>query len=437
LSIWREDGLFPLDHLVHRVRVEEPGAPVTCGEAGAEARGPLRGGLATLLDTSLSGLNKPGSSAHAALHVFETTMGKIAVFVDGRPGRSQKVYSWTLLTSLIEYLTDPLRLLKKIESARQKANNGDPSGYAEAARELALMLFSADGEDGETAERAKAALQELVRESTKPPVVVARLVSSEILDGRNRTAILPLGLLSAAGPDPVLSKPLVVVQPLPRERYSREACIDPWTFGVPAELHGVVDDKVLEALAVKDPPQWDGQRLHTLSALKNYLLDEQRASGAKGEGLLVLAHQAGGQLWFNDPGERIQPQEIRRIYAEGSVAVFAACSTASPDGNNRAILDRFNARGIDAIVASPFPVTIDYAVPLTLEFAGIVGEHRKAGRTPTFLELFTEATQRTAQKLTDTGGRFEQMGLEYILLGDPDLKLCGPPSPPVSPSDLR
>src|SRR5215213_6496294 len=94
-------------------------------------------------------------------------MGKNAVFVDGRPGRSQKVYSWTLLTSLIEYLTDPLRLLKKIESARQKANNGDPSGYAEAARELALMLFSADGEDGETAERAKAALQELVRESTK------------------------------------------------------------------------------------------------------------------------------------------------------------------------------------------------------------------------------------------------------------------------------
>jgi hypothetical protein len=54
LSIWREDGLFPLDHLVRTVRVEEPDAPVKCDEAASEARGPLRGGLATLLDTSLA-----------------------------------------------------------------------------------------------------------------------------------------------------------------------------------------------------------------------------------------------------------------------------------------------------------------------------------------------------------------------------------------------
>jgi hypothetical protein len=324
----------------------------------------------------------------------------------------------------MDYLTDPLRLLKKIEAARQKAWDGDPSGYADAGRELALMLFYADGEDGKTAERAKAALQELVRNSEKTPVVVARLFSSEIVDGRNRTAILPLGLLSATGPDPVLSKPIVVVQPLPRERYTRDTCIEPWTFAVPAELQGVVDEK--DRSLLKEPPQWYGQRLHNLEAFKSYLIGRDERGSGKAEGLLVLAHQGGGQLWFNDPGERIQPQEIRRIYPAGSVAVLAACSTASPDGNNRAILERLNLLGIDALIASPFPVTIHYGVPLALEFAALVGEHYRAGRTRTFLELFTEATRRTAQLLAGSG-RFEQMGLEYVVLGDPDVTLCGPP----------
>jgi hypothetical protein len=88
-------------------------------------------------------------------------------------------------------------------------------------------------------------------------------------------------------------------------------------------------------------------------------------------------------------------------------------------------LQRFNDQGIDAIIASPFPVPLDYGVGLAAAFTSLIGDEKQAHHSPTLTELFVAATERTAKSLKAAGaGSLEEMGLEYVVLGDQNLKLC-------------
>ena len=49
---------------------------------------------------------------------------------------------------------------------------------------------------------------------------------------------MPLDLLGAKGDNPVLEKPIRVVQPLPTEDYLEPGCIASWAFAISDELEG-------------------------------------------------------------------------------------------------------------------------------------------------------------------------------------------------------
>jgi hypothetical protein len=328
-------------------------------------------------------------------------------------------------SNLVDYLMSPDDLATMINAARNKSRAGNPASYLAAARELALKLFTGEGGSDADAKSAEKAFKELVKESPTRPVIVARVSSERVNStGQHKTFFLPLGILSARGTDaepPYLSQPITVVQPLPRERYrSRKSCIAEWTFGIPTELDKV--GSLVGMVTEKAKGKW----LDNLEALKTYFADIHKPDDSPGQGFLLLAHHNRGKLWFESEENRVNREDIRRSFPPNSVGILAACSAASASYDNSLLVRDFNQLGLDAIVASPFPIPARYGTRLAVQFTRAVQELRQDGvKEITVADLFSHAIKRTAEQLKrDFTGEYEEIGLEYILLGNPTITIC-------------
>lgn len=439
LSIWDGTGRRPLDHLIYRFRVgttEEASA-----DCATDARvQPFESGFATLLQ--VTALAAPAGQAQriaAAFHVFEVddlgqrTVG-LALFAEAPSSDdvAPSILAWQLADPLSHTLGSPnFRLLLERAQANAVAPTAAGSGetaYAPVAEELKKRLFKAVAADQQAASEAFRALQMLVEQAEEPPLVLARLVGSggELL-------YLPLRLLSAGGREAQLKKSFRVVQPLPRERYvSARSCVMPWAFGLPEALVGEVD------LASSPVPEtgtdWLRSLIRTRAELETYVASAG-PEPPPAEGFLLVAHQANGLMWFEDETRFISSGELQRRYSDGSVAILAACAAAGLDEKNRLVLDQLNLQGMDAIIAAPYQVNLDYGVSLAVELATAIESYRLQPRTPspTIVELFDEAAARAAER---TAARLPgpprpllplmDMRYEFQILGDHGVKLCGP-----------
>ncbi len=417
LSIWDATGTRPLDHLVHTVSVAEADA---CG-IGAQAS--VRAGFSTLLEAAPN----PAFSSqlpHAAMHVFElapTTNGPrgLALFLDATPLQKKeqaKLYVWALETNIGAYVSDPDLLLRVINNARRKGN------YMGVAKEMRSKLFSAPA--GKQADAAFEALQRIAKDSAPEASILTRVASTG-----GKPIYLPLGLLAVAGSKDdkaLLERRIRVIHPSPEPSLALvPQCVDPWTFVVPKALQKF-DGEPLEA---SDSAWIAANRQATLAQLRTYLGEQKPQPGmppavnpANGEGLLVLAHQAKGHLWFDDDADRVGITELKRQFRPGSVAILSACSSASPDSDNDQWLNKISARGVDTIFASPFPVPLEYGVLLTRSFVRAVREAREKQETPTVASLFEKASDEAAKGLGS--GVSKDIRLEFVVIGDPEIRLC-------------
>ena len=90
-----------------------------------------------------------------------------------------------------------------------------------------------------------------------------------------------------------------------------------------------------------------------------------------------------------------------------------------------AILRKLNVNGVDAMIVSPFRIPVDFGAKLALDFTNLVRSNREHHNTPTLMELFIEASKSTSQYFKDRGDkRMQDMALEFVIVGDPNLKLC-------------
>ncbi|PDT90378.1 hypothetical protein CO669_09300 [Bradyrhizobium sp. Y36] len=427
-------GLQPLDHLVQRVSIGETStsAPV-CDSADPAQADALSSGLNPLRKVSL-GMEGSGAdaTAAAALHIFDFEAYSMAVFVDGRPGKTP-VYGWQTASSVVDFLkTD--RFQNMILKARKDSADKKPGSYLPAAKELARILFSTKSGNSteDDAKNAWAAFRAIVRESTESPVVVVR-VASDVTSGQNRSIYVPLGILGAKGPDPVLDKPIIVVQPMAIERYpSRDKCIGDWMFAVPEGLENVPGAVMPPGFF---PAKVPGTRISEIDKLRQYLAATTGSvtplltlASASAVGFVVLAHQDEGAMWFAESTDHIIPQDIEKKFPSGSVGIFAACSAASAKGRNTALLQRLNEQGFDTLIASPFTIDAGYGVVFASTFAEVMAEVASEKPPPTILNLFDKTIARTAQKFKDRADAdYSELGLEYVLLGNPAIKLCAQP----------
>jgi branched-chain amino acid transport system substrate-binding protein len=428
----------PIDHLLQTVPVGDGAAQQDCTRISPEA---LKGGFVTLMNPVFSiGAADPQQPIQAALHLFQImAQGQkktIAIFVDktqyqppqsGQPGSEQGVYGWRMSRWLSDYVSMPSGLPGKIDKAWKDADNGALGPYADVADELAGQIFGADMADRPKADAAREALRR-VAATQSAPVVVVRMV-----DENNRKLYVPLNLISAAGNTEGLAKPITVVQPLQTERYEAPSCIGDWAFGLSRDTKALdVNIKTeFDALAAAQPATGETW-IRNAADLKAYFkatpappAESVPAPPVPAEGLVLLAHHDEFGVYFDDINGRVLAQGLRHAYAPGSIAVLAACVTAKPS-SDMDILNGLNDSGIDAMIVSPFNVRIDYGARMALEFAKVVREHREKRRTPTLAEMFAQATGQTKEffKKKNPNARLDEMALEFILVGNPYLRLC-------------
>jgi hypothetical protein len=123
-------------------------------------------------------------------------------------------------------------------------------------------------------------------------------------------------------------------------------------------------------------------------------------------------------------------ENIERDFPSGTVALLSACSAGDPTGDNSAILRKLNARGVDAMIVSPFPVHAGYGTELAKHFASFVRSARAENKTPTLAELFHAAATHAAASASNLpsasggGPDFSDMHLEFVIAGDQDMRLC-------------
>jgi PQQ-dependent dehydrogenase (methanol/ethanol family) len=426
----------PIDHLIYTVPIDNGSTKSDCRSAGSAA---LKGGFATLLDPafSIGPSNEQKSPIQAALHLFEIkTEGRkqsFAIFIDkslysapkpNQPNSERGVYAWRLGHWLSDYIGDPQGLPLRIARAWEKADKRNASAYAEAADELARKIFLAEPSDQSRANAAKAALQAL-SQTHSSPVVMTRLIGAE-----NQKLYIPLALLAADGNRRGLPKPITVLQPLPDERFGTQRCIGNWSFGVSSQTRGLDDPATRTTLGVLNSGQHeDGEKwLHTNEELRNYFSEtSQDNAPSTAEGLVLLAHHDGQGIYIESDIDRLVAGELQRSFPHGSVALLASCATSSPT-SDMDVLHRLNKNGVDGMIVSPFKVRLEYGARLALEFTEIVRKHRREHATPTLAQMFSEATSATTKYF---GARprkehLKDMALEFIVVGDPYLRLCGP-----------
>lgn len=407
LSIADASGVRPLDQLVHTVEVRQSSQPTEdCPRGGVSS---LSAGLSNILGQ----IGSP--PVDAALHVFE-------LFPWSRPTAaafliraSSEHHAWELARPLTEYLRDPENLERRILEARDRTSNGVEHAYDRAAQELAGAIFSgADPAQQREADMAREVLRALVARSQEPPTLFARLV-----DARGDVLFLPLGLLSAPGEHAVLDAPINVVLPLQQEDYAESGCLRRWSVAVSDTLEGAEAVQVPED--IKRTDLWLGE---SFEDLRGYFVDDTPVSG---EGLVVVAHHSGGRLRYQLNDFPLQAHQIRRIYGEATAAVLAMCGVGSTSRVDNFLIRRLNGFGLDAAVLSPFSLDANYGKMFGIEFARIVRDARSA---LTLRELHQKAVEATAQEMAShpnpsVRGSVGDMGLELVLVGNPELRLCG------------
>jgi len=359
------------------------------------------------------------SVSHAVLLHRERLLAALGKSNAGDPG----VYAWQLASVLSTYVSKPDQLPQLIQEAHQAIMTGAKTKYPyeEVARELALKIFSGKNEyDREQAAKGRAAFLDAV-ESTADPVVVVRFVSAY-----GTTSFIPFGLIAARGNSPVVSKRFTVVQPLPQVRQMTTNCVDAWNLARPKLLQGVGGEalKQLATTAGTILPE----SFHVLPdhpSLTKYLLGKDTIGPEHGEGLILLAHHDKGYLRYNDTDRpaRIAKEYIERQFQPGSVAVIAACTTVGNADETSGIVNRLVSQKVDTLIVSPFAVDAQFGTHFALEFEKQVVAERARKRGTSIRTLFEQATANVTAAFEDQS-LHRDMALEFMLVGDADLRLC-------------
>jgi hypothetical protein len=453
MTIWSANGLTPIDALTHAVPIGDQ--PDGCGtaERGADALQSLAG-AGHLFD--LAGL-PTSQSANAALQVFEIVdsgnQRSFAFFVDRDkylsaaksdaltgPPSSFGFYSWELASKFSVFLNE--RLPERIFQVRKVFTTRKPvkHAYAATAQHLAEELFTAvDDHDApekskrEAADAAAAygALQRLSREPGEKTIYVrARQSNGESL-------YIPLGLLAAKSDSPILQNPITVLQPLPIERYgSRSTCVSQWGYAIPPKLakldaYSLPQLRKPPAVDPTIPTRWV-QDWNVF--LKDYLKNSPTLARGRTEGMVLLAHHFGKGYVSWDGVESRDPTNGLRRFPDGSFGLLAACSLTNVHQGNDALLKALNKRGLDMLILSPFDVDAEYGAVLAVAFTQALAEARRAqpataaaqADPPSITELFARARQITSDYFVNKKMPYiDEMALEFIVLGDYRLKLCG------------
>lgn len=113
---------------------------------------------------------------------------------------------------------------------------------------------------------------------------------------------------------------------------------------------------------------------------------------------------------------------FQRDLGDGSIAVLSACETVNLSTSTK-LVDRLNDEGVDGLIAAAFELDIGFGIKFAFNFAEVIAN--SANQTITLEDAYNRAISATVEDVSRTvGGRARGMGLELVLAGNPQLKIC-------------
>ncbi len=427
-SVWDETGSIPLDHVVYRTFVGERGSSLD-GCLTDSSTAVFEAGFSTLITANLNHLDGNTKLVDGGLHFFEFAVTpkeivSIVVFADARNPESVETYSWRTDVPLSKFFD--VEMPDLIAEAQIEAAKENQNAYEYLAGRLRDRIFF-DVEYSESPEAARA--WEILQEFA----VTGRSIKTRLVNGTGDTLYAPLGLLHAGGDNSPLKGRLSIVQALPHENHlPSNSCIREWSYMLPVAESAESEWSVMQDVNRNKPESgWlrnvfgfvdDDLRQYLRHQLGKFEMEETEP-----EGLLAVTHQSKGTFWFDKMSRKFLSEDIKRPYQHGSAAILATCEAAGTDYENRRALKRFNAQGMDLIIAAPFQVLLGYGAKLAKKMDGIIRETNEEldpNLDRRIVTLFEKAAQQVAME--DPTRQFDDMRHEFVVLGNPEIKLCLP-----------
>jgi hypothetical protein len=265
--------------------------------------------------------------------------------------------------------------------------------------------------------------------------------------------MIPIGLMAVplpGGRAEFLGFHFRIESPLNIQDYTpSRACISKWVLLIPPDKDPIEQEKNLGLFADEDLEEallpvkdllksfsnWgkDHAEIYGLLQFRKWL-ENSDSNNQSGIAVLTLSHHEENKLFFanslKDPS--ILSNNISRKFPPASLAIINACGTARPGAWD--FVRSFNEQGVSAVIATSTTIDSEMAGNFLAIFANVLHDHAKDPKYSLAMAKF-EAVLKLSQTKSEKSGLYGPRALVYNLLGNGNLRLCGPPL--EKPSDKK
>ncbi|MCF7222516.1 hypothetical protein [Marilutibacter chinensis] len=453
LSVWNEEMTIALDGLVVTMPIDGFFGQTSCRDPSDRERrlqAPVVKSMADVVDVLDRPAGVADDASHVGLHVFEVGASRgdsyAVMVVQPRDGERQ-VAGWRLVSSIEDAFRANAEFQRRVVADRGYLSQAERGhwAYQKAAKFIKDKLFSAQASSqlpGMSAEQAFAALKALAESDDETVVSAQFFVPGR--GGDSERMYLPLRMLAAPGSQ-LITNDFTLVEPISVPGALTPGCVSRWHVLVGRSVaHDLPDEhkRIVDRIVALPPTDWRNAALTGHTQVEAFFAgtagtppsaaSSAASAPAGAEGIILVAHYGSDGIEIErGSGEVIDMEDIRRRFAPGSAAFLAACNTASPNASN-GLIQRLHRHNVESFIASPLSVPTDYALVLTEQLINDIDRAYYEGDTPTLQALYAQAVATTERRYSETNGFVGDGHLhrEYVLIGDPSVRLCPRPRQP-------
>lgn len=309
-------------------------------------------------------------------------------------------------------------------------------GLRERGYEFYNLLFPPPGpSDAPEAGRARNEFEAFVRshftdhtasdhEHLETPSIFIRMLPQD----NSAIPLIPLGLLAVKldqRPPEFLGFHFRIEAPLSVQNYqSATACISTWALVVPPSRGDLqqLRQRFDESLpGLKNGAQYFYE---SMADFGTYLADGSESDPAA---LVVLSHHNRNQISFSS-SDMLLSTAVRRRFLQPSLAILDGCGTGAPGAVD--FIQQLNMRGINSVIATNTEIRPEIAADFLKCLASELEDHKNA-QDYRLSYAYLNALECLGKRSLQAGEpNYGALALTYSLLGNGNLKLCGPQKKP-------
>jgi hypothetical protein len=259
-----------------------------------------------------------------------------------------------------------------------------------------------------------------LREHLQTPSIFIRMLTQD----DNSIQLIPLGLLAVKlteGPPEFLGFHFRIETPLAIQNYQRSSgCISTWALALPPARGDLQEMRTRFDENLTDFTKGAQYFYESMKEFGAYLGNGKEESAAA---VAVLSHHNKNQIFFSS-SDMILSTAVNRDFTKPSLAILNGCGTGSPGAVD--FIEKLNNRGMASVIATSTEIRPEIAADFMRCLASELNEHRNAPDYRLSYAYLNAIECLKGRSMQEGGAKYGPLALTYSLLGNGDLKLCGP-----------